>query len=498
VTVTPSASGEQPGPPISATVAQRALIELAGAAGAGANLSEVLERVARAAATLVPGSLVHVWLAGEDQRELTLATEVGARPDHAGAELRRAMPMGEGLLGAVVGSAEPVVVPSFSADERVFNRAWARDQGVCSLAGVRLARGDRLVGALCLLTRQPHRFTPLEVDVLRSFGAHAAVAIEGAALLEVASSRLRRLETLREIEGEISGQRDLDALVAMISRRAAELLDADTGGVYLLDEAGNVLRPHAAFNWPEWMQSVPIGVGEGVIGVTAARGQGMIVNDFPRSPLALARFRDVHRAVVTQPLVAGRTLRGVIVVSRDVSARPFTQADLAILADFAVQASIALENARLLRLASARAERVKAAAQVGQLLASTRDADRILDLIAEKSREILGAEAFGVFRLDRDRLDYARGFGLGERFHRITLGEGVVGRAARDRRTVETPDILLDPEIALSPETRTRVESLGLRAVAAVPLLATDRVLGVLAIYHAVDFRLPAEDREFL
>ena len=62
--------------------------------------------------------------------------------------------------------------------------------------------------------------------------------LRGAALLEVASSRLRRLETLREIEGEISGQRDLDALVTTISRRAAELLDADTGGVYLLDAAG--------------------------------------------------------------------------------------------------------------------------------------------------------------------------------------------------------------------------------------------------------------------
>ena len=82
------------------------------------------------------------------------------------------------------------------------------------------------------------------MDFLRSFGAHAAVAVEGAALLEVASSRLRRLETtLREIEGEISGQRDLDALVATISRRAAELLDADTGGVYLLDAAGEGAAP---------------------------------------------------------------------------------------------------------------------------------------------------------------------------------------------------------------------------------------------------------------
>jgi GAF domain-containing protein len=135
---------------------------------------------------------------------------------------------------------------------------------------------------------------------------------------------------------------------------------------------------------------------------------------------------------------------------------------------------------------------------VGQLLTATRDADRILDLIAEKCREILGAAAFGLFRLDGDRLQYVRGFGLDSRFHGIALGEGVVGRAARERRIVETPDLIRDPEIDLLPETRARVTSLDVRAVAAVPLLATDRVLGVVAIYHPVGFRLPAEDGEFL
>ena len=199
--------------------------------------------------------------------------------------------------------------------------------------------------------------------------------------------------------------------------------------------------------------------------------------------------------------MAGGALRGVIVVTRDASPRPFTQADLAILADFAVQASIAIENARLLRLASARAERVKAAAEVGQLLTATRDADKILDLIAEKCREVLGAAAFGLFRFDGDRLRYVRGFGLDKEFqkdHTLAVGEGVVGRAARDRRTVETTDVLRDAEIELSPEARARIESQGSRAIAAVPLLATDRVLGVLAIYHPVGFRLPAEEREFL
>jgi GAF domain-containing protein/ActR/RegA family two-component response regulator len=499
--VRPSPSGARPGSPAGAAAAQRALIGLAEVAGAGAGLPEVLGRVAGAAATLVPEALVHLWIAGDDERELRLAVEVGQRPGRAGVALRRAMPLGEGLVGAVVRSAEPVIVPSVAEDPRLVSRAWVRDQGLASFAGVRLARGDRTLGALCLLTWRPHSFSPLEVDLLRSFGAHAAVAIEGAALLEAASSRLRRLETLREIEREISGQRDPDALLATISRRAAELLDADAGGVYLLDEAGETLRPCADFNWPDWMRSAAIRLGEGAVGATAARREGMIVNDFPGSPLALEGFRDRHRAMVTQPLMPGRTLQGVIVVTRDASGRPFTDSDLATLADFAVQASIALENARLLRLASARAERVKAAAEVGQLLASTRDADRILDLIAGKCREILGAEAFGLFRFDGDRLRYARGFGLDEGFqreHTLALGEGVVGKAARDRRMVETGDILRDPDIELPPEARARIASVGSRAIVAVPLVASERVLGVLAVYHRVGFRIPAEEQEFL
>src|SRR4029077_12369724 len=46
LTMEPKASPERPGPTASATAAQRALIDLAGAAGSGANLSDVLERVA--------------------------------------------------------------------------------------------------------------------------------------------------------------------------------------------------------------------------------------------------------------------------------------------------------------------------------------------------------------------------------------------------------------------------------------------------------------------
>jgi len=462
----------------------------------------MLGRVVAAATSLADAAIVHLWVIESDGRTLRLAAELGERPGPGAVPLRPVLRMGEGLAGAVARSRRPIVVASLRGERRLVNRAWARDQGLVSFAGVPLASAERLLGVLCLFTTRRHRFTRHEVDLLRSFAGHAAVALENAALFDTATRRLRRLETLREIEGEISQQRDPEALLELIGRRATELLEADSATVFLLDEEAGLLRPHASYNPPEPLREVAIPVGEGVAGRVARDRQGMAVNDYPRSPYALDAFRDVERAVAGQPLLRGETVQGVILVRRSTADRPFTPEDLIQLGDFAVQASIALENARLLRLAAARAERVQAAAEVGRLLAATRHAERILDLIAEKCREILGAEAFGLFRLDPDGyLRYARGFGLDEAFmreHLLALGEGVVGKAAHERRLVETSDILRDPALDLSPAARARIEGVGSRALVAVPIVRRDEILGVLAVYHPPGFRIPPEEREFL
>ncbi|MBI3454574.1 MAG: GAF domain-containing protein [Candidatus Rokubacteria bacterium] len=485
-----------------ALVAERALITLAEAATAGLPPPEMLELVVAAAAALTGDATVHLWLVDDERRELRLVAQAGPRPGKAGVRLRPVLRVGEGLAGAVARRREPLVLTSLRAERHVADPAWARDQGFVSFAGVPFARADRLLGVLCVFTRRRHRFTRYEVDLLRSFASHAAVALESAALLEAATSRLRRLEALQEIEREMSQQRDPDALLGLIVRRAAELLEADSATVFLLDEAAGLLRAHASFNEPDWVREFVLPLGEGVVGTVAVRREGMIVNDYPHSPYAIARLRQMDWAVVAQPLLRGETVQGVILVRRRTAGRAFAETDLDELGDFAVQASIALENVRLLRLTSARAERVKAAAEVGQLLASTLDADRILDVIAEKCREILGAQAFGLFLFDaNERLRYARGFGLDPAFmreHTLALGEGVVGKAALERCSIQTVDLLRDPAIALSPAARARVEREGSRALVAVPILARAEVLGVLAVYHPPGFRIPAEEAEFL
>jgi PAS domain S-box-containing protein len=78
----------------------------------------------------------------------------------------------------------------------------------------------------------------------------------------------------------------------------------------------------------------------------------------------------------------------------------------------------------------------------------------------------------------------AAGVGDTARWHGqvFRLGEGIVGRAAAEERSVWTPDVLADPKISLPQEVADRIRTDGVRSVLAVPLKTGDRVIGVLTL----------------
>src|SRR5262249_6205056 len=98
-------------------------------------------------------------------------------------------------------------------------------------------------------------------------------------------------------------------------------------------------------------------------------------------------------------------------------------------------------------------------------------------------------------------LHYVRGFGLDNdfiRYHAFGLGEGVVGKAALERRSVQTTNLLADPDLRISAPLRAQLEHTGSRALIATPLLVRTPLLRVLAAYHPPGARIPAEEGEFL
>jgi PAS domain S-box-containing protein len=166
---------------------------------------------------------------------------------------------------------------------------------------------------------------------------------------ETLVNRTRQLEAVRAVGAEVARELDLPSLLDLIIRRAVELVGAASGQVFLWDEAAQLLVPGGSCGLEDWILDLRLRLGESVSGTVALRREGMIVNDYRTSPYAHPAVRDRGRitAVLSEPLLYRDRLVGVIRIDDQGTGRLFTEEDQNILRLFAVQAAIAIENARL-------------------------------------------------------------------------------------------------------------------------------------------------------
>ncbi|MFJ6755867.1 helix-turn-helix domain-containing protein [Streptomyces sp. NPDC091273] len=110
--------------------------------------------------------------------------------------------MGEGLGGLVAQTARPYATDDYQADSR-FHHTSAIDgavsqEGLRAILGVPLRVGARIIGVLYAADRATREFSPEEVALLSSLADHAAIAIDGARLLEETRAALADLNSASE------------------------------------------------------------------------------------------------------------------------------------------------------------------------------------------------------------------------------------------------------------------------------------------------------------
>ncbi len=122
------------------------------------------------------------------------------------AEAIRATPIrvGEGAVGRAAAAREPVQIPDVlreGAYERRLRELVGR-AGYRALLAVPLLREDRIIGALVVLRRQPGHFPKATVDLLQTFAAQSALAIQNARLFREIEEKGRELESASRHKSE--------------------------------------------------------------------------------------------------------------------------------------------------------------------------------------------------------------------------------------------------------------------------------------------------------
>lgn len=161
-----------------------------------------------------------------------------------------------------------------------------------------------------------------------------------------------RLERLLGISRELTSTTSLDPLLHKIVRAAAELTDSEVASILLeAEEESGMLHFVAASNMVDRLANIPVPIDGSIAGAVFSSGQPLIVQDVRHDSRYYRVVEDLvdveGRSLLAVPLQFKDRRIGALEAENKLSGE-FGASDVEIMTVLAAQATVAIENARLL------------------------------------------------------------------------------------------------------------------------------------------------------
>jgi len=236
---------------------------------------------------------------------------------------------------------------------------------------VPLMQGDRAIGALSVIRLAPGPLSDKQLATLKTYADQAIIAIENTRLLNELRQSLERQTATSEVLRVISSSPgELKPVFDAILENATRICQAGFGTLHLAE--GNVYRNIATYNVPpayaEVRQREPLVsmTGNSALARVAKTKSAVQIADVAADPAYREDPRRQKfvtltgaRTLISVPMLKDDTLIGAITVYR-LEVQPFTDKQIELVQNFAAQAIIAIENARLLNELRQRTEDLSA------------------------------------------------------------------------------------------------------------------------------------------
>jgi signal transduction histidine kinase len=283
---------------------------------------------------------------------------------------------------------------------------------------------------------------------------------------------------------------DLEKVFGTLLETAMRLCESTVAGIWLADgDHFNLAAARAPSDFVEFATEYPIKRSRGTVtGRTALEGRTLHIPDVLADPEYTAsdyQSRGQYRSALGVPLLRQGETIGVFTLTRS-EARPFNTAQIELVQNFAAQAVIAIENARLFNELRESLQQQTATSDVLKVISrSAFDLQTVLDTLLGSAMRLCDAPRGMIFRYDGQscRAVAAQNFpheflALWERTP-VHAGRGTtVGRALLERRPVQIVDVQADPEYRFDEAQRM----FAFRTVLAVPMLREGTPQGVIAL----------------
>jgi GAF domain-containing protein len=413
---------------------------------------------------------------------------------------------GGSATGRAVLEGRAIHIPDVLADPNYQATRYQELSGYRSVLCVPLLRNGTTIGTFSLSRDEVTPFTDRQIKLVETFADQAVIAIENTRLFEAEQKRTRELteslerqtatsEVLKVISRSPS---DLQPVFEAMLENAVRLCDAKFGNICRWRDGA--LHLVAAHNTPpalvEARRRLPLVPGQHPITdrmVTTKTASHVI--DAAATSEYIERtspgvIENVElggvRTTLAIPMARENELIGSFTVYRQ-EVRPFTDKQIELVTNFAAQAVIAIENARLLNELRESLEQQTATSDVLRVISSSpSDIQPVLETIGERAEKLCNAEISVVSIVDDELIRVASIHGMTEAgvessrrsFPMRPTDETVTARAIRTRSVCHVADVLSDPKYQRKDNARIS----GFRGCLGVPMIRDEQVVGAIFV----------------
>jgi GAF domain-containing protein len=400
------------------------------------------------------------------------------------------------VFGRAVLEGRTVHVPDVLADPEYDRPQLQSFVSVRTGLAVPLVREDTVVGVFTLQRKEQRPFSDKQVELVTTFADQAVIAIENVRLFEAEQQRTRELtETLEQQTATAdvlrvisSSPGDLEPVFQAMLENAVRICDAKFGIMWRYDT--EAFAPVALFGAPEGLAefvrqrgSFQPSAGTALDLILRTKEIVRISDAMTEPALGTAR-RGGARSLIIVPMLKENALIGAITIYRQ-EVKPFTDKQVELIKNFAAQAVIAIENARLLNELRQSLEQQTATANVLRVISSSPgDLEPVFEAMLQNVVRICDAQFANLALLEGDGFRFVAQHGAPQKYRLAREREPFIRGTASLNRVIKTKQIVHVADVA-AEEPQSGIVTLGkARTLINVPMLKENKLIGFIGIYR--------------
>lgn len=458
-----------------------ALHDLSQLLASAAKLDQVLDGILAAVGHIVGPGAAAIYLLSDDGAYLHPARTRGSAFSHAG-DVRVA---DGGWLAQALHSPSPVTITGA-------HEAIAREiPGLAGLTSGALAApliaGRETMGLVVILQHSNEGVTEAAREMVRTFSAQAAVAVQTSRLFEFESESRQRAELLRAVAEELAHTQEVEHALLVVEAIVAEYFGAVSCEI--------VASNPRLLGTPRLIHQGHDEAALELAGVAAAEGaRWKLFGPDDHLATSLVDMSD-SAALLAVPIALDTDHGGALLVRLRQHPDPSSLQVVPALGD---EIALAMENAYFSARALARADNLETVFRISQAVASSLQLNVVLNRVLDVVQKILSADAVMLWSLDpaRGRSGTAMVRGdvpAGLANMELVSGEDIPGQvfASKEPRIVQRLTSHMDGLAGRMAVQR-------MNTLMAVPLLARGNSIGVLMVLSAAKDAFGGEDLNML